>query len=193
VSVPNDLLWAFIGLLLTIFSTFVEASIALPSAAGVSSQKLGVTYQIGAVLLTGCLGGRNAGIISQTAYLFLGLTWLPVFAGGGGISYLSEPSFGYLLGFVPGAALCGWWAFRSRARLEILATGAFLGLLTIHLVGIIYIVGLSLVNPRGSQLFFPESIGPALVQYSLLPLPGQIIVTCAATLLALLVRKLLFY
>jgi len=99
-----------IGLLLTIFSTFVPVSLASWSAAGLSSQKLGITYQIGAVLLTGCLGGKNAGLLAQVAYIFLGLTWLPVFAQGGGMGYLKEASFGYILGFMPGAWLCGWLA-----------------------------------------------------------------------------------
>lgn len=193
VSVPNEFLWAFIGLLLTIFGTFVEASIATPSPEGVSQHKLGATYQIGAVLLTGCLGGKNAGALSQIAYVFLGLTWLPVFAGGGGWRYLAEPGFGYILGFIPGAAVCGVLAFRSRARIETLAIGAFAGLGTIHLVGILYLVALSLVNPSGSQLIFPDSLPGAIARYSLFPLPGQIAVTCVAVVVALLLRKLLFY
>ncbi len=80
-SVPNELIWALIGLLLTIFSTFVPVSLASWSAAGLSSQKLGITYQIGAVLLTGCLGGKNAGLLAQVAYIFLGLTFRTKFNG----------------------------------------------------------------------------------------------------------------
>jgi biotin transport system substrate-specific component len=154
---------------------------------------LGVTYQIGAVLLTGCVGGRNAGLLSGIAYLFLGLTWLPVFAGGGGLNYLNEPSFGYILGFIPGAALCGRLAFRSRARLETLALGAFCGLLAIHLVGILYIVGLATLDPRGSRLLFPDSLYRTLLNYSFVPFPGQVVVTCVAVLIAFLIRKALFY
>ncbi len=136
-SVPNELLWALIGLLLTIFGTFVEAFITNPpwnwSERGIFSQSLGITYQIGAVLLTGCLGGKNAGALSQIAYVVLGLLWLPIFAHGGGLDYLREPSFGYLVGFVAGAWLCGYMAFRARAKLESLAVSAFFGLVVIHL------------------------------------------------------------
>ena len=70
---------------------------------------LGVTYQIGGVLLVGCLGGKNAGALSQIAYLVMGLTLLPVFADGGGIGYVKLSQFGYLLGFIPGAWICGFF------------------------------------------------------------------------------------
>ncbi len=118
VSFPNELLWAIIGLLLTIFSTFVEAFVTnMPwtwSEQGVNSLPLGVTFQVGAVLLTGCMGGKNAGFLAQVAYIFLGLFWFPVFAQGGGLQYWQQPSFGYVLGFMPGAWFCGWLAFLGR-------------------------------------------------------------------------------
>jgi len=80
----SDLLWALIGLILTIGGTFLEASLATPTWGGGSYDlqpfALGVTYQIGAVLLVGCLGGKNAALLSQIAYLLMGLTWFPVFA-----------------------------------------------------------------------------------------------------------------
>ena len=70
VSFPIELLWALIGLLLTIAGTFVEAfATNFPwtwSNQGIHSQSLGITYQIAAVLLTGCVGGKNAGILSQS-------------------------------------------------------------------------------------------------------------------------------
>jgi biotin transport system substrate-specific component len=192
-SVPNELLWALIGLLLTIFSTFVEASIASWSGSGLSPQRLGVTYQIGAVLLTGCLGGKQAGLLSQIAYVFLGLTWLPVFAQGGGWGYLKEPSFGYILGFIPGAWLCGWLAFRSSAKLETLAFSTFCGLLAIHFCGLLYIVGLALIHPEGSHLTFPDSLPSTMINYSLLPFFGQLVVICVVVVIAFFFRKLLFY
>ena len=192
-SVPNELIWALIGLLLTIFSTFVPVSLASWSAAGLSSQKLGITYQIGAVLLTGCLGGKNAGLLAQVAYIFLGLTWLPVFALGGGMGYLKEPSFGYILGFMPGAWLCGWLAFRWRAKIETLALSAFAGLLVIHLCGLLYMLGLSIFQPQASQITFPDSLPTLFMNYSVWPFLGQLVVICVVVIIAFFFRKLLFY
>lgn len=196
VSFPNELLWALVGLLLTIFSTFFEAfTTNAPwnwSVQGVQPQPLGVTFQVGAVLLTGCLGGKNAGALSQIAYVILGLFWLPVFAGGGGLSYLQEPTFGYVLGFIPGAWLCGFLAFRSRRKLETLALSAIAGLLAIHLCGLLYLVGLAHTSPAGGQISW-ETLPQAIFNYSLAALPGQLIIICAAAAIAFIIRQILFY
>ena len=198
VSAPNELLWALIGVLLTIFGTFIEASFTNNppwtwAEQGIHLQSLGVTYQIGAVLLVGCLGGKNAGALSQIAYLFLGLYWLPVFAKGGGIDYIKEPTFGYLLGFVPGAWLCGFLAFRTRPRLESLAFSALGGLAVIHLVGLAYLVGLSYWNPEGSSAMPLEHLKEMAIEYSVEPLPGQLVIVCAVAVIAFILRQILFY
>jgi biotin transport system substrate-specific component len=192
---PTELLWAFIGLLLTIGGTFLEASVTdLPwhwNETGIPIHSLGVTYQIGAVLLVGCLGGKNAGALSQIAYLALGLTWLPVFSQGGGIAYLKLPSFGYLLGFVPGAWICGYLAFRQPPKLESLAFSCLCGLLVIHLVGIAYLVGNHYILLASTEAFSP--IVPDIQKYSLDPIPGQLALVCAATVLAFILRRIMFY
>ncbi len=196
-SAPNELLWALIGLLLTLVSTFAEAfTVNLPwnwATQGIQAQSLGVTYQIGAVLLTGCLGGRNAGALSQIAYVILGLVWLPIFAHGGGFNYWQEPSFGYILGFIPGAWLCGWMAFRRRAKLESLALSAICGLFIIHLCGLAYLLGLSHFNPANNELVSPTNLPSIMMNYSILPLPGQLAIVCAVAVIAFALRQVLFY
>lgn len=192
-SAPNELLWALIGLLLTIGGTFLEAFTTNPpwawSGDGVHTVSLGVTYQIGAVLLTGCLGGKTAGALSQIAYIVLGLN-LPVFTQGGGLSYLREPSFGYLLGFVGGAWVCGFLAFRMPPRIESLAFSCICGLLTIHLYGLGYLI---VFHTFGLSINGGLSLMQAIVKYSIYPLPGQLVVVCAVTVLAFALRQLMFY
>ena len=194
-STSTELLWALIGLLLTIGSTFLPAAVLLPvwnlNAHGVQAYSLGVTYQVGAVLLVGCLGGKNAAVLSQIAYILLGLTWYPVFAQGGGWGYLREPSFGYLLGFVPAAWVCGHLAFRSPPRLESLAFSSLCGLVSVHLVGMAY---LALTYPLGwlvnpARLSLPDF----LKLYSLSPLPGHFAIACAIAVLAFALRRIMFY
>lgn len=191
VSPFDVLLWAFIGLLLTIGGTFVEASIPIPvwpfNLESVSTYSLGVTYQVGAVLLVGCLGGKNAGVLSQVAYLILGLSGFQIFAHGGGLGYFQEPSFGYLLGFVPGAWICGYLAFRTPLKLESLGLSCLAGLAAIHLVGLSYLGGISLLR------IIPETWAIAVWQYSLQPLLGQLVVVCAVAVVSLILRRLLFY
>lgn len=188
----DELLWAIIGLLLTINGVFIEVAVPIPSTWPIDWNQidlysLGATLQIGAVLLVGCLGGKNAGALSQIAYLVLGLSGVQVFSQGGGLSYVQEPTFGYLLGFLPGAWICGYLAFRKKSRLEILLLSCLCGLLTIHLFGIVYLTGLSL-----SQLS-SFSWGTSIWQFSILPLPGQLIVMCAVALIAFVLRRILFY
>lgn len=192
-TLSAELLWALIGLLLTIAGTFLEASIAFPSRdwgnQALQTQSLGITYQFGAGLLVACVGGRNAAVLSQVAYILLGLTpWFPVFARGGGLEYLREPSFGYLLGFVPAAWMCGYLAFKSLPRLESLAISCLSGLLTIHLTGALYLGLLRLLG-----LVAQSDWWSAFVRFSIAPLPGQLAVVCAVTLLAYGLRQLLFY
>ncbi|PSO56978.1 MAG: biotin transporter BioY [Cyanobacteria bacterium QS_7_48_42] len=194
VFASNEILWALIGLLLTIAGTLIEAfTTNFPwnwAEQGVRIQSLSVTYQIGAVLFVGCLGGKRAGALSQIAYLVLGLTWLPVFSQGGGWDYFQEPTFGYLVGFVPGAWLCGFFAFKTQGRLESLAFSCLCGLLTIHLFGMGYLTVLSFLPLSNNGVM---SLLPAIQQYSLSPLPGQLAIVCAVAVLALGLRQLMFY
>ena len=189
---PEIILWATIGLILTIGGTFIPAyAIASPwhwGEQGVQIQTLQVSYQIGAVLLTGCLGGSGAGLLSQLAYVVLGLTWLPIFDRGGGWEYIQEPNFGYLLGFILGAWVCGVLAFKSKANLNLLAGSCLAGFLTIHLTGIIYLAILPHLPGVDRQL---DSVWQNIMTYSVHPLSGQLVVVCAITLIAYLVRKLM--
>jgi biotin transport system substrate-specific component len=192
---PIDLLWALIGLILTIAGTFLEAFITgIPldwsQSANVPVQSLGVTWQIGAVLLIGCVAGRNAAAIAQIAYLLLGLTWLNIFASGGGPGYIYQPTFGYLLGFIPGAWICGALAFRVPRRLESLAFSCICGLLTIHLTGISYLVVTHVLNWTENSA---GVLWRSLLRYSIVPFPGQLALACAVTVLSFVLRHLLFY
>ena len=192
-AAPNQLMWSLIGLLLTIGSAFIEVFITSAplswSEQGVQTISLGITYQIGAVLLVGCLGGKNAGALSQIAYLVLGLTWLPVFYQGGGINYIKQSNFGYLLGFVPGAWVCGFLAFQIPPKLESLAFSCLCGLVTIHLCGLSYLMLSQVFHWSGQTLPLLQ----AVLKYSFYPLPAQLAIVCSVTVLAYGLRLIMFY
>lgn len=193
---PVEIIWAFIGLILTIGGTFLEAFIAgisinlMDVEPNFPVHSLGVTCQIAAVLLVGCLGGKNAGAMSQIAYLLLGLTWFHVFTRGGGPSYLFQPTFGYLLGFIPGAWLCGWMAFRLSRKLENLATSCLFGLATIHFTGISYLITVHFFDQDNRIL---GQLGEFIFTYSIADLPGQLALVCAVTVIAFIFRHIMFY
>ena len=78
-----------------------------------------VTGQVFAVLLCGALLGRGWGALSQIFYVGAGaggLAWFNGMAGGMGV--LRGVTGGFLLGFVPAAAMIGYvthrWAFTRR-------------------------------------------------------------------------------
>ena len=190
---PEVLLWAIIGLVLTAAGTFIPAyTISAPWTwwgNGMGVQTLGVSYQVGAVLLTACLGGKNAALISQVAYVLLGVSGLPIFDRGGGLTYLQQPHFGYLLGFVVGAWLCGWLSFQTLVRFSTLIASCLAGLLVIHLVGIVYLTIMYYTTGFGAEI---DSLTQAIAIYSLYPLPGQFAVICAVSLVAFVMRKVMF-
>ncbi len=198
----DEFLWAILGLLLTVAGTFMEAAIAIPNLFSDEGQlvlpsswseipvySLPVSYQVAAVLLVGCMGGRQAAALSQVAYLILGLSGFQVFSQGGGLDYWQEPTFGYLLGFVPGAWVCGALAFRegATARIEWLALSGLAGLVIIHGCGLLYLSGLALFGQLSQPLL------ELMQQYSLLALPGQLVIVCLVALVARILRLVLLY
>ena len=66
-----------------------------------------VTMQTLAVFLSGYFLGRKQGAISQVVFLFSGLAGLPVFSQGGGLGYVLQPGFCYLLAFPAAAFFIG--------------------------------------------------------------------------------------
>ena len=112
--------------------TAVGAFVRIPLPTGVP-----VTLQVPAVLMAGVVLGPVRGAASQAAYLACGLLGLPVFATGGGPGYLLAPTFGFLLGFIPGAAVTGLAAGDIARSGSVRVFGAMaLGAAAIYLVGV---------------------------------------------------------
>lgn len=110
-----------------------------------------------AILLGYILGPRLA-LISFAAFLVLGLAGpligLFPFSSGGGLDYYLEPGFGYLLGTLAGAWLCGMITQNRRTSISQLL-GVITGLFVIHFCGATYIVGSYLYHyvVSGSKTF----------------------------------------
>ena len=209
ISRPYILVWTIVGLFLTIGANFVPAYIINSPAQwlsqGITAYPLGFKCQVGAVLLVSCLGGRTAGALAQVVYLFVGLVWLKIFNDGGGIEYLQKPAFGYLLAFVPGAWICGQLAFKQtlpkeavansvkpklKPELEHLGISCLCGLFVIHFFGIIYSIGFKIIDLQQSGNF---NLLDSIVSYSVYPLPSQLLLVCAATSIAFILRRVMFY
>ena len=128
-----------------------------------------ITLQLQLALLAGILLGAEWGGVSVLLYLLLGLIGLPVFASGGGVSYVLQPTFGYLLGFALSAFVAG-----KIVRMGILTRGkivcAFLiGLLISYALGLIYAACIFTLYLHQSI-----SIWDFLLGYFLLTLPKDL-------------------
>lgn len=66
------------------------------------------TLQTFAVMLTACFLGAKKGLFVVLIYIFSGLIGLPVFTKGGGIFYVLEPTFGYIIAFIPAVLFIGF-------------------------------------------------------------------------------------
>ena len=75
--------------------------------------------------MAGVLLGAGYGALSQAVYVLIGLVGVPIFALGGGFSYIFQPTFGFLLGLIPCAFVIGKLAKRPltfwRTALSMLA------------------------------------------------------------------------
>ena len=89
---------------------YISLFIALLSVSARISFPLGVlpfTLQNLIVLLCGFILGWQMALTAVVLYLVIGLLGLPVFAAGGGFSYLLRPSFGFLISFIFVALVTG--------------------------------------------------------------------------------------
>lgn len=137
------------------------------------------------VLMAALLFGPRLGAASAGVYLLLGLSGLPVFASGGGLSYILRPTFGFLLGFLPGAWLTGTLMQLSRkitfSRMLLAGTG---GLLVYYAVGMLYyaVIGTMLYHYTGV-------VRTVLINCCLLTIGGDFLLCVLAAAAALRVRR----
>ena len=143
------------------------------------------TLQFLFVTLAGQLLGAKTGSIVVATYIIMGLLGLPVFTAGGGISYVFQPTFGYLLGFVLAAAISGLivekFKFKYRRYLA-----NFVGIACMYICGVPYLYLLYILYfQQKIELVYILQVG-ILVQ-----LPGDIILSCISAYMAVHIDKYL--
>lgn len=128
------------------------------------------TLQFLFTMLAGLLLGKKNGCMAVCIYILLGLLGLPVFAQGGGIGYIFQPSFGYIIGFAVGAYVTGMIAHKKEnpSYRRILAAN-FAGLGVVYLMGMVYYYVMS-----DFYLHNPIGLWPLFLYCFLLAVPGDI-------------------
>jgi biotin transport system substrate-specific component len=137
-----------------------------------------VTLQVFFVLLAGSILKSKWGSLSMIVYTLLGISGLPVFAGGSsGIGVLLGPTGGYIIGFILAAYIIGKFSEKTEnstgSSLLINALNMSAGVLVIYLCGVF-------------QLMIVTKIGlGAALTLGVIPfLPGEIVKTAVAAYIA---------
>lgn len=99
------------------------------------------TLQTMFCILAGLLLGPKYGAASQALYMFIGLVGVPVFTGGGGLSSIFTPSFGYVIGFVACAWITGTLSRKITGKGSVPRTRDYLAASLAGVAGL-YIFGL---------------------------------------------------
>lgn len=152
---------------------------------------LPVTLQPFICALAGMVLGPRLGAISMAVYTLLGLTGVPVFANGGGITYVFDVSFGFILGFIAGAAVIGKISSVMKKPSAANNLKSLMpGLAVIYILGIAYILLIMRVylgNEHANLLFVLAANLPYIIKDILL----YIIIAIAGASILPAIRKAL--
>ena len=160
-------------ILLLIIATFTQVTIThpyIPLSYSGSEYEVGhhftKTYryipQIPMIFFIVALLGRKFGILTILGYIILGL-FFPIFALGGGISYLFEYGFGYILAFIPAIFFTGT-LLKIKTDILRIMLNAILGVLTIHILGVLYMLFVAALRHAPMDLIFSWIVSQSGVQ-----------------------------
>lgn len=152
------------------------AALGLPGTLNVFGSAVPITLQTLGVMLAGAILGSWRAAFAVAVLIALVAAGLPLLAGGrGGLAVFASPTVGFLLGWLPGAALTGWIVERGGHR------PSFARLLVACLaggIGVVYLLGVPMWAAVG---------GITLGQAALLTaafLPGDLAKAVLATIVA---------
>ncbi len=154
---------------LTLCALFA-ALIAIGTHIKIPTPLLPLTLQTMFVVLAGLVLGRRYGAVSVCVYVFAGVIGLPVFTGS-----VLNPTFGYILGFIPGAWVAGYIAERFRPCFLTWTLGGIAGIAVIYAIGIPYYYVMSKYY-LGSEL----GAKTLLMYFVLMPMPGDVLKSLCA-------------
>ena len=139
----------------------------------------------------GVLLGAKRGFTSQLLYVAIGLVGLPVFTKGGGISYIFQPSFGFLLGFITCAFIIGLIMEGSRKPGIIrMSLAVFAGLSTMYIIGVPYLYYMvNYLAAPGKEISFTTAIAWGFTPFILFDVIKAVIVVITSLKILPILRK----
>lgn len=106
--------------------------------------------QIPTIFFIVALLGRKFGILSIILYIILGM-FFPIFALGGGVSYLFEYGFGYILAFIPAIFFSGT-LLKVKTDFFRIVLLSVLGVIAIHILGVLYMLFIATLRDASMDL-----------------------------------------
>ncbi len=154
--------------------TAVGAFLKIPTAT------VAITLQLLFTFLAGVLLGPGWGALSQLVYVLLGLVGVPIFTEGGGFAYVLKPSFGFLIGLIPCAAVVGALTRKREHRtIPWLILACVAGWAVLYLIGLPYMAAiLNLHLKKGMDVATIFRVG------MLIYLPGDALKVAATVILS---------
>lgn len=101
--------------------------------------------QIPIIFFIASLIGKRFGITAVSIYIILGLSFFPIFALGGGINYIFQYNFGYILAYIPAVFIVSF-LLKDKLNYWTAAKAAFMGVLTIHIIGVFYLILMAIIH-----------------------------------------------
>lgn len=139
-----------ICIMLLIIATFTQIKIDfnIPQTGIVSYLKFEYIPQIPVVIFISAILGECWGLLAIILYLLMGLFFIPVFALGGGPSYIFQYNFGYIFGYIFAVLFVTKTLKNGNSLLNILLA-VFYGVFIIHLIGILYLSIIAILRHDG--------------------------------------------
>ena len=143
-----------------------------------------ITLQFFFTAMAGCFLGPVWGPISQAVYVALGLIGLPIFTQGGGLTYLLQPTCGFLIGLIPAAWVIGLLTAHRPPHPIRTALACLAGLTVLYAVGLPY-MAVILNQYMGKAMGFSAILWAGMLPF----LPGDMLKIAVTAALAPLLQK----
>ncbi len=127
------------------FSHYILGSLNPSDASFLKLKHYAYIPQVPVILFIAGLIGKRFGITSVLIYIIMGLSAFPIFALGGGISYIFEYNFGYILAYIPAIFIVSF-TLKDKFNYATIAKADILGVLTIHIIGVFYLILMAIIH-----------------------------------------------
>jgi biotin transport system substrate-specific component len=133
--------------------------------------------------------GARLGLYSQLLYIGIGLAGIPIFTRGGGITYIFQPTFGFILGFAFCAFIIGKMINNTEEiKFARILFVVLIGLLVVYVIGVPYLY-LIIKFYLGKSITFLQAISVGFTPYIIPDIFKSILVAYTAVKVIPVLRK----